>query len=217
MLWWQIKVQATISLLKDELSNKQITIDNLTDVIKNFTVIENKYTRNKEQEPNVGSKEKNDVVGELLEIDELHHRFQKLTDQPQSSSDTHTSSVNVNKDRIEQKRDELELTNNVKVNIYDQINESSKSIITTNRDRSDNDNDTSSYIYKNIVIFGDSIPKGINIWNLNTRLSTANCMCRFFGGATSKHFHHYIQPMPNKKTLKQILLFCTWGQITFLM
>ena len=74
-------------MLKDELSNKQITIDNLTDVIKNFTVIENKYTRNKEQEPNVGSKEKNNVVGELLEIDELHHRFQKLTDQPQSSTD----------------------------------------------------------------------------------------------------------------------------------
>ena len=63
-------------------------------------VIENKYRRNKEQETDVGSKEKNEVVGELLEIDELHHRFQKLTDQPQSSTDTHTSSVNVNKDSI---------------------------------------------------------------------------------------------------------------------
>ena len=48
---------------------------------------------------------KKDVVSELLEIDELHHRFQKLTDQPQSSTDTHTSSVNVSKDRIEQNRD----------------------------------------------------------------------------------------------------------------
>ena len=74
-------------MLKDELRNKQVTFDNLTDVIKNFTVIENKYTRNKEQEANLGSKEKNDVVGELFEIDELHHRFQKLTDQPQSSTD----------------------------------------------------------------------------------------------------------------------------------
>ena len=36
------------------------------------------------------------VVGELLEIDELYHRLQKLTDQPQSSTDTHTSSINVN-------------------------------------------------------------------------------------------------------------------------
>ena len=47
-----------ISLLKDELKNKQVTIDNLIDVIKNFTVIGNKYTRNKEQETNVDSKEK---------------------------------------------------------------------------------------------------------------------------------------------------------------
>ena len=131
-------------------------------------------------------RKKNDVA-ELLEIDELHHRFQKLTDQPQSSTDIHTSSINVNKDRIEQDRDELESTNNVKVNINDQINESSKSSIKTNLDRSDNDNNTPSIICNNIVIFGDSIPKCINIQNLNTRLSTANCKCRFFGGATSKH------------------------------
>ena len=45
-----------------------------------------------------------------------------------------------------------------------------------------------------LVIFGDSIPKAINIRNLNTRCSTANCKCSFFGGATSKHFHYYIQP-----------------------
>ena len=51
-------VRETISLLKDELRNKQVTIDNLIDVIKNFTVIGNKYTRNKEQETNVDSKEK---------------------------------------------------------------------------------------------------------------------------------------------------------------
>ena len=162
----------SISLLKDELRKKQVTIDNLIDIIKNFMVTENKYTRNEEQDTNVGSKEKNDVVGELLEIDELHHRFQKLTDQPQNSIDTHTSSINVNKDRIEQNRDGLELTNNVKVNINDQINESSKSSIMTNRDRSDNDNNTPSDTYNNIVIFGDSIPKGINIRNLNIRLST---------------------------------------------
>ena len=73
----------------------------------------------------------------------------------------------------------------MKVNINDQINESSKSSIMANRDRSDNDNNTPSDTYNNIVIFGDSIPKGINIRNLNTRLSTANCKCSFFGGATS--------------------------------
>ena len=40
-------LRETIFLLKDELRNKQVTIDSLIDVIKNFTVIENKYTRNK--------------------------------------------------------------------------------------------------------------------------------------------------------------------------
>ena len=55
----------TISLLKNELRNKQVTIDNLIDVIKNFTVNENKYTRNKKQEASVCSKENNYVVREL--------------------------------------------------------------------------------------------------------------------------------------------------------
>ena len=45
-----VTFRKTISLLKDELRNKQVTIGNLIDVIKNFTVIENKYTRNKEQD-----------------------------------------------------------------------------------------------------------------------------------------------------------------------
>ena len=63
---------------------EQASNHNLIDNVKNFTVRENKYTRNIEQETNVGSKEKNDVVGELLKIYELEHRFQKLRDQPQS-------------------------------------------------------------------------------------------------------------------------------------
>ena len=90
----------------------------------------------------------------------------------------------------------------MKVNINDQINESSKSIVMTNRDRSDSENNTPSDTYNNIVIFGDIIPKGVNIRNLNTPLSTANCKCRFFGGATPKHFRNYIQPTLNKKNVK---------------
>ena len=62
-----------------------------------------------------------------------------------------------------------ELRNNVKDNINDQGNESSKSSVTTNRDRFNNDNNTPSDICNNIIVFGDSIPDGINIWNLNTR------------------------------------------------
>ena len=37
----------TISLLKDELRDKQVTINNLIDVFINFTGNENNYTRNK--------------------------------------------------------------------------------------------------------------------------------------------------------------------------
>ena len=37
---------------------------------------------------------------------------------------------------------------------------------------------------------------------MNIRLSTANCKCRFFGGATSKHFYHYIQPTLNEENIK---------------
>ena len=88
----------------------------------------------------------------------------------------------------------------MKDNINDQINESSKSSITANRDRSDNDNNTPSDIYNNIVILGDSISKGIDI--RNTRLRTANCKCCFFGGATSKHFHHCIQPTLTETNVK---------------
>ena len=123
----------------------------MTDVIKNFMVNENKYTRNKEQKTNVYSKGDNDVVGELLEIDELHHRFQKLTEQPQ-------------KFQLTQNRDGLDLTNNVKdKNTNVQTNKSSKVNITTNRDRSDNDINTPFDIYKRIVIFDDSILMGIDI------------------------------------------------------
>ena len=43
-------LRETIPLFMDEHRNKQVTIDNLKDVIKNFTVIGYKYKRNKEQE-----------------------------------------------------------------------------------------------------------------------------------------------------------------------
>ena len=77
-------------------------------------VNENKYTRNKEPKTNVYSKGDNDVVREFLEIDELHHRFKKLTDQPQ-------------KFQLTQNRDGLDLTNNVKdKNTNVQTNKSSK-------------------------------------------------------------------------------------------
>ena len=46
----------------------------------------------------------------------------------------------------------------------------------------------------NIIIYGDSIPKGINRNMLNRKLSNAKCFYKFFPGATSKDFYHYINP-----------------------
>ena len=47
---------------------------------------------------------------------------------------------------------------------------------------------------------------------MNTRLSTANCKCRFFVGATSKHFHHYIQPTLNEKNVKTDIAVLHMGE-----
>ena len=47
---------------------------------------------------------------------------------------------------------------------------------------------------KNVIIFGDSIPKGINTRLLNEKLIKSKAACKFFPGATSKDFVHYIKP-----------------------
>ena len=46
---------------------------------------------------------------------------------------------------------------------------------------------------KNVVIFGDSIPKGINTRLLNKKLIKLKVACKFFPGSTSKDFVHYIK------------------------
>ena len=78
-----------IFLLKDEFRDKLVTISNLKINI---------------QETNVCSKRKDDVIGGLLGIDELYHRFQKLKDQSQSSTDTPTTSVNVKSNHFQENR-----------------------------------------------------------------------------------------------------------------
>ena len=47
---------------------------------------------------------------------------------------------------------------------------------------------------RNIVIFGDSIPKRINRKILSQKLFNAKVFYRFFPGATSRDFFHYIKP-----------------------
>ena len=76
-------------------------------------------------------------------------------------------------------------------------NEPGDSLIVSDQGSNKNTHNSSN----NIVFFGDSIPKDINVKNLKSRLYNANCSCRFFGGATSKHFHHYISPTLNEANM----------------
>ena len=46
---------------------------------------------------------------------------------------------------------------------------------------------------KNVVIFGDNVPKGINVRLLNKKLIKSKVVCKFFLGATSKDFVHHIK------------------------
>ena len=45
-----------------------------------------------------------------------------------------------------------------------------------------------------MVIFGDSIPRGINTWLLKKKLIKSKVVCKFFPGPTSKDLVHYIKP-----------------------
>ena len=152
------------------------------------------------QETNVCSNGK-DVVDKLSKIDK-YDQLQKFKDQLQSSNDTPTTSVNVNQDRIEQNHAKLGLTIIWKIRI--------STIILITRIKH-------QQISITTVIFGDGIQKGINVRNLNTRLSTENCKCCFFDRAKSNHFTTIVSKRYANQTTKQILLFCTWGQMTSLM
>ena len=63
----------------------------MLDVIKNFTVNENKNDGSREQPVlkvhNKGNDD-DDIVRELLQINQIHHRFQKLKNQPHNSAET---------------------------------------------------------------------------------------------------------------------------------
>ena len=56
----------------------------------------------------------------------------------------------------------------------------------------------------------------MKIRNLNTRLSTVNCKCRFFDGPISKHFNHYIQPTLNEKNVKTDIAVLHMGRTDIL-
>ena len=90
----------TIYLLKVELKDKQTTINNFADIIKNFTVNDTKKDGSHEQKVmKVLNKDNDDdIVREMLHIDQLHYQFQKLKDQPHNSANTPDISVGVKQD-----------------------------------------------------------------------------------------------------------------------
>ena len=47
---------------------------------------------------------------------------------------------------------------------------------------------------RNVIIFGDSIPKGINTRLLNTNLIKSKAISKCFPGVSSNDFIHYIKP-----------------------
>lgn len=104
----------TIDLLKVELKDKQATINNLFNIIKNLTVNENKIDRRHKQQAIKVRNEGNDddIVRELLQIDQFHHRLQKLKDQPQNSADTPGIYFVANRDCYERNLNESDLNRN---------------------------------------------------------------------------------------------------------
>ena len=156
------------------------------------------------QEKNVCSK-RNDVVNKLSKVDE-HDQLHKFKDQLQSSNDTPTNIVNVYQDRIEQNHAKLGLTNNKirismtrKIKVPKSVSQHIVIILITTI--------THQQISITTVIFGDSIQKGINIWNLNTRLSMTNCTCCFFDIAKSNHFTTILIKRYTNQTTKQHYCF----------
>ena len=79
----------TIDFVKAELKYKLAAINNLTEIIK-ITVNEINADESRELQTikvcNKGND--NDLVSKMLHTDQLHHRFQKLKDQPHNPTNT---------------------------------------------------------------------------------------------------------------------------------
>ena len=62
---------------------------------------------------------------------------------------------------------------------------------------------------RNVIIFGDSIPKGINTRLLNTNLIKSKAISKCFPGASSNDFIHYIKPtLQNSQNLFESAILC---------
>ena len=92
----------------------------MLEIIKNFTVNENKKDESREQQaikiPNKGNDDF--IVRELLQIDQLHNRLQKSKDQPYNLADTPGIYFNVNQDCYERNPNESDLNRNVHLKFF---------------------------------------------------------------------------------------------------
>ena len=62
---------------------------------------------------------------------------------------------------------------------------------------------------RNVIIFGDRIPKGINTRLLNTNLTKSKAISKCFPGASSNDFIHYIKPtlQNSENTFESTILY----------
>ena len=85
-----------------ELKDKQARIDNfeIFEILKNFTVNQNKKDESREQQAIKVRNKSNDydIVRAFLEIDKFYHRFQKIKRPTAYSADTHGISFVVNQE-----------------------------------------------------------------------------------------------------------------------
>ena len=93
--------------------------------------------------------------------------------------------ITIHDDPLDKRKDSVHVEEAVR-------NEPNDSLIVSDQVSSENIHSNNNNL---LVFFGDSIPK---IKNLKSRLYNANFSCHFFGGATSKQFHHFFHPTLNE-------------------
>ena len=202
----------TISFLKFELKSKQFTINSLTSIIKEL-VSKSKKTHetlyeNKSQQTDVVTLK--DIDTEITEHDNCkENNIENVSEVLSSQRNTSASRLSQpspplnqslndktdtkyeehliqNERLLRQLQEQIDIQKN-ELDSFQQENREKlqfeKKIPHSNYDKE-----------KNIIIFGDSIPKGINRNMLNRKLSNAKCSYKFFSGATSRDFYHYIKP-----------------------
>lgn len=184
----------TISFLKLELNNKQTTIDSLLTIIKELTFKSRKTNETMQEDK---SQQTDFVNSNVIEISNEEKISEPLSEELQSSQPCNSSPINNtendHKEDINQ-NDRLLRELQEQIDIQKKELEALQQQKSTRKQTQDKDHHVSQDKDNNIIIYGDSIPKGINRNMLNRKLLNAKCFYKFFPGATSRDFYHYIKP-----------------------